>query len=88
VEASAEDRAAALVDSAILALLRIGCMSEQEADGLGWIIEEKAPSAKELRGLIIELEDRALGCDKASYDQVLAVVRLLREAWKEVRGYE
>jgi len=88
VEASAEDRAQALVDSAILALVRIGCMSEQEADGLGWIIEEKSPSAKELRGLIIELEDRALGCDKASYDQALVIIKLLREAWAEVRGLE
>jgi len=88
VEATAEDRAQALVDSAVLALVRVGCMSEQEADGLGWIIEEKAPSAKELRGLIIELEDRALSCDKASYDAVLAVVKLLREAWAEVKGIE
>ena len=88
MEATAEDRAQALVDSAVLALVRVGCMSEQEADGLGWIIEEKAPSAKELRGLIIELEDRALSCDKASYDAVLAVVKLLREAWAEVRGIE
>jgi len=88
VEASAEDRAQALVDSAILALMRTGCMSEQEADGLGWIIEEKAPSAKELRGLIIELEDRALGCDKISYDAALAIIKLLREAWAEVRGLE
>ena len=88
MEASAEDRAQALVDSAILALMRTGCMSEQEADGLGWIIEEKAPSAKELRGLIIELEDRALGCDKISYDAALAIIKLLREAWAEVRGLE
>jgi hypothetical protein len=72
----------------MLALMRIGCMSENEADGLGWILEEKTPSAKELRGLIIELEDRALSCDKVSYDQALAVVKILREAWKEVRGYE
>jgi len=88
LEASAEDRAVALIDSAMLALMRIGCMSEQEADGLGWILSAKTPSAKELRSLIIELEDRALSCDKVSYDQALAVVRLLREAWKEVRDYE
>ena len=88
MEASEKDRAAALIDSALLMLVGNGCMSEQEADGLSWVLGEKTPSAKELRSLIIELEDRALSCDKVSYDQALAVVRLLREAWKEVRGYE
>jgi len=88
LEASAEDRAVALIDSAILVLVRVGCISGNEADGLGWLLEEKTPTAQELRSLIIELEDRALSCDKASYDQALAVVKLLREAWKEVRGYE
>jgi len=88
LEASAEDRAVALISSAMLVLMRIGCMSEQEADGLDWVLSAKTPSAKELRSLIIELEDRALSCDKVSYDQALAVVRLLREAWKEVRSYE
>jgi len=88
LEASAEDRAAALLNSALLMLVQNGCMSENEADGLSWILVEKTPSAKELRGLIIELEDRALSCDKVSYDRALAVVKILREAWKEVSGYE
>jgi len=88
LEASSKDRATALIDSAILALMKFGCMSESEADGLGWILEEKTPTAQELRSLIIELEDKALGCDKASYDQALAVVRLLREAWREVMYHE
>jgi len=88
LEASAEDRATALVESAMFALMKIGCMSESEADGLGWVLEEKRPTARELRSLIIELEDKALGCDKASYDQALAVIRLLREAWREVMYYE
>jgi hypothetical protein len=72
----------------MLLLVKNGCMSEQEADGLVWLLVEKAPSAQELRGLIIELEDRALSCDKVPYERALAVVKLLREAWKEVRGYE
>lgn len=88
MEASAEDRAAALIDSALLMLVGDGCMSENEADGLSWVLVEKTPSAKELRNLIIELEDRALSCDKVSYDRALAVVKILREAWKEVSGYE
>jgi len=88
LEASEKDRAAALIDSALLMLVGNGCMSEQEADGLGWILVEKTPSVKELRGLIIELEDRALSCDKMPYDRALAVVKILREAWKEVRDYE
>jgi len=88
LEASNEDRATALVESAMFALMKIGCMSEQEADGLGWVLEKKRPTARELRSLIIELEDKALGCDKASYDQALAVIRLLKEAWKEVMYYE
>jgi len=88
LEASAEDRATALVESAMFALMKIGCMSEQEADGLDWLLVEKNPSARELRSLIIELEDKVLGCDKASYDQALAVIRLLKEAWREVMYYE
>ena len=88
MEASEKDRAVALISSAMLALMRIGCMSENEADGLDWALSAKTPSAKELRSLIIELEDRALSCDKVSYDQALAVVKILREAWKEVSGYE
>jgi len=85
MEETNELRAQALIDAVALLLLRHGCITDGEAEGLlDWALEEGTLTAKGLRNLILGLEDRALSCDKN--DVALAAVKMLREAWKELNG--
>jgi hypothetical protein len=85
MEETNELRAQALIDAVALLLLRHGCITDGEAEGLlDWALEEGTLTAKGLRNLILGLEDRALSCDKK--DVALAAVKMLREAWKELNG--
>jgi len=85
MEETNELRAQALIDSVALLLLRYGCITDGEAEGLlDWALEEGILTAKGLRNLILGLEDRALSCDNK--DVAMAAVNLLREAWKELNG--
>ena len=85
MEETNELRAQALIDAATLLLLRHGCITDGEAEGLlDWALEEGILTAKGLRNIILGLEDRALSCDKK--DVAMAAVNLLREAWKELNG--
>ena len=85
MEETSELRAQALVDSVALLLLRHGCITDGEAEGLlDWAHEEGTLTAKGLRNLILGLEDRALSCSKK--DVAMAAVKLLREAWKELKS--
>jgi len=85
MEETNELRAQALIDVVTLLLLKYGCITDGEAEGLlDWALEEGILTAKGLRNLVLGLEDRALSCDNK--DVALAAVRLLREAWKELNG--
>jgi len=85
MEETNELRAQALIDCVTLLLLKHGCITDEEAEGLlDWALEEGILTAKVLRNLILGLEDRALSCDKK--DVALATVKMLREAWKELNG--
>ena len=85
MEETNELRAQALIDVVTLLLLRHGCITDKEAEGLlDWALEEGILTAKGLRNLILGLEDRALSCDNK--DVALAAVKMLREAWKELNG--
>jgi len=85
MEETNELRAQALIDVVTLLLLKHGCITDGEAEGLlDWALEEGILTAKGLRNLVLGLEDRALSCDNK--DVALAAVRLLREAWKELNG--
>ena len=80
MEETNELRAQALIDSVVLLLLKHGCITDGEAEGLlDLALEKDILTAK-----ILGLEDRALSCDNK--DVALAAVRLLREAWKELNG--
>jgi len=85
MEETNELRAQALIDVVTLLLLKYGCITDGEAEGLlDWALEEGILTAKGLRNLVLGLEDRALSCDNK--DVALAAVKMLREAWKELNG--
>jgi len=83
MEEANELRAQALIDCVTLLLLKHGCITDGEAEGLlDWALEEGMLTAEELQNLILGLEERALGCDDK--DVALVAAKLLKEAWKEL----
>jgi len=83
MEEANELRAQALIDCVTLLLLKHGCITDGEAEGLlDLALEKGIPTAKELQNLILGLEERALSCDDK--DVALAATKLLKEAWKEL----
>jgi len=83
MEETNELRAQALIDCVTLLLLKHGCITDKEAEGLlDWTLEEDMLTAEELQNLILGLEKRALGCDDK--DVALVATKLLKEAWKEL----
>jgi len=83
MEEANELRAQALIDCVTLLLLKHGCITDGEAEGLlDLALEKGIPTAKELQNLILGLEERALSCDDE--DVALAAAKLLKEAWKEL----
>jgi len=52
------------VARSVLTLLeRYGCLHTNEAEGLRWLIEDSSITDAELKGLLLELKDRLIGCD-------------------------
>jgi len=85
MEETNELRAQALIDCVTLLLLKHGCITDKEAEGLlDWTLEEDMLTAEELQNLILGLEKRALSCDNK--DVALVAAKLLKDAWKELNG--
>ena len=77
-------RAQALVDSAMLLLQRFGCMDGIEFESLLSLFMEDALTVKGVHNIIKLLEDRALTCAGLPYGAVIAALKLLRGAEKEL----
>jgi hypothetical protein len=77
-------RAQALVDSAMLLLQRYGCMEGTEFESLLSLFMEDALTVKGVHNVIKLLEDKALTCAEMPYGAVIATLKLLRGAEKEL----
>ena len=78
MEETNELRAQALIDCVALLLLKHGCITDGEAEGLlDLALEKDILTAK-----ILGLEERALSC--GNKDVALAAAKLLMMAWKEL----
>ena len=68
------------VARSVLTLLeRYGCLHTNEAEGLRWLIEDTSITEAELKGLLLELKDRVMGCDAISMPLALSVGRQITE---------
>jgi hypothetical protein len=64
----------------VLALLeRYGCLHTNEAEGLRWLIEDTTITEAELKALLLELKDRAIGCDAIPMPLALSIARQITE---------
>jgi len=64
----------------VLTLLeRYGCIKGNEAEGLRWLIEDTTISDAELKGLLLELKDRLIGCDTIPMPLALSIARQISE---------
>jgi len=68
------------VARSVLTLLeRYGCIKGNEAEGLRWLIEDTTISDAELKGLLLELKDRVIGCDAIPMPLALSIARQISE---------
>jgi len=68
------------VARSVLTLLeRYGCIKGNEAEGLRWLIEDTTISDAELKGLLLELKDRLIGCDAIPMPLALSIARQISE---------
>jgi len=68
------------VARSVLALLeRYGCLHTNEAEGLRWLIEDTTITDAELKGLLLELKDRLIGCDAVPMPLALSAARQISE---------
>jgi len=68
------------VARSVLTLLeRYGCLHTNEAEGLRWLIEDRSITEAELKGLLLELKDRVMGCDAIPMPLALSVGRQIAE---------
>ena len=68
------------VARSVLTLLeRYGCLHANEAEGLRWLIEDTTITEAELKGLLLELKDRLMGCDAIPMPLALSVGRQISE---------
>ena len=68
------------VARSVLTLLeRYGCLHTNEAEGLRWLIEDTTITEAELKGLLLELKDRVMGCDAIPLPLALSIARLIGE---------
>ena len=65
--------------SVLTLLERYGCLHTNEAEGLRWLIEDTNVTEAELRGLLLELKDRVMGCDAVPMPLALSVGRQITE---------
>jgi len=64
----------------VLTLLeRYGCIKGNEAEGLRWLIEDTTITDAELKGLLLELKDRVIGCDTVPMPLALSIARQISE---------
>ena len=64
----------------VLTLLeRYGCIKGNEAEGLRWLIEDSSITEAELKGLLLELKDRVMGCDAIPMALALSIARQISE---------
>jgi len=64
----------------VLTLLeRYGCIKGNEAEGLRWLIEDTTITDAELKGLLLELKDRVIGCDTVPMPLALSIARQVSE---------
>jgi len=77
-------RAWALVDTAMLLMLRFGCMEGIEFETLLSLFMEDALTVKGIHNIIKLLEDKALTCAELPYGAVIATLKLLRGAEREL----
>jgi hypothetical protein len=64
----------------VLTLLeRYGCIKGNEAEGLRWLIEDTTITDAELKGLLLELKDRVIGCDTVPMPLALSIARQITE---------
>jgi hypothetical protein len=78
MEETNELRAQALIDCVTLLLLKHGCITDGEAEGLLDLTLEKGI----LTAKVLGLEERALECDNK--EVALVAIKLLSMAWKEL----
>ena len=68
------------VARSVLTLLeRYGCIKGNEAEGLRWLIEDTTITDAELKGLLLELKDRVIGCDTVPMPLALSIARQISE---------
>jgi len=68
------------VARSVLTLLeRYGCLHTNEAEGLRWLIEDTTITEAELKGLLLELKDRVMGCDAIPLPLALSIARQISE---------
>ena len=68
------------VARSVLTLLeRYGCLHSNEAEGLRWLIEDTTITDAELKALLLELKDRAIGCDAVPMALALSIARQISE---------
>ena len=65
--------------SVLTLLERYGCLHTNEAEGLRWLIEDKSITEAELKGLLLELKDKVIGCDAVPMALALSVARQITE---------
>ena len=65
--------------SVLTLLERYGCLHTNEAEGLRWLIEDKSVTEAELKGLLLELKDRLMGCDAIPLPLALSMARQVSE---------
>jgi len=68
------------VARSVLTLLeRYGCLHTNEAEGLRWLIEDSSITEAELKGLLLELKDKVMGCDSIPMPLALSIARQVSE---------
>jgi hypothetical protein len=65
--------------SVLTLLERYGCLHTNEAEGLRWLIEDTTITDAELKGLLLELKDRLIGCDAVPMPLALSMARQISE---------
>ncbi len=65
--------------SVLTLLERYGCLHTNEAEGLRWLIEDTTITDSELKALLLELKDRAIGCDAIPISLALSIARQISE---------
>jgi len=77
-------RAQALIDNAMLLLQKYGCIEEMEFESILSLFMEDALTIKGVHNIIRLLKEKTLNCAEMPYGAVLATLKLLRGAEREL----